>query len=193
MDAVVRSRRLVLIAVAALAVTTSVAAGGCGARPPAEPVGESSRPAGGGGARDPKDAGALDGAAALPSDYRSTFTKLTRARFVSMGHAAGRWDVEVWANEPAQKALAARSRDVAVGAIVVAEHFERSGATGGSSGAAGPVMVMEKRVKGYSPEHGDWRYAVVGSAGQLVKDGVVDACAGCHDDAPMDGLFPLAE
>jgi hypothetical protein len=52
---------------------------------------------------------------------------------------------------------------------------------------------MEKKEKGYATEHGDWRWAVVGSQGQLVKDGVVDACAGCHDDAPMDGLFPVVE
>ncbi len=72
--------------------------------------------------------------------------------------------------------------------MLVEEHFEKSG-----SGGPGPVMVMEKRAKGFSPEHGDWRYTVVGSAGQLVKDGVVDSCAGCHDDAPTDGLFPILE
>jgi hypothetical protein len=128
-----------------------------------------------------------DGAGSLPPDYRSTFTKVNKARFVSSGHAAGRWDVDVWANEPAQKALASGAREVAVGAIVVQEHYEKN------SGLAGPVMVMEKRAKGYAPEHGDWRWAVVGSQGQLVRDGVVESCAGCHDDAPMDGLFPVVE
>ena len=109
-----------------------------------------------------------------------------KARFVSAGHAPGRWDVDLYANEPAQKALASRSRDVPVGAMVVEEHYEKSGA-----GGAGPVMVMEKRAKGFAPDHGDWRYTVVGASGQLVKDGVVESCAGCHDDAPMDGLFPI--
>ena len=71
---------------------------------------------------------------------------------------------------------------------MVQEHFEKSGV-----GGRGPVMVMEKRAKGFSPEHGDWRYTVVGASGQLVKDGVVESCAGCHDDAPMDGLFPIVE
>ena len=122
----------------------------------------------------------------MPADYRTKFAKLNPARFVSSGHAAGRWDVEVYANDPAQKAIAARSRDVPVGAIVVQEHFEKSGA-----GGPGPIMVMEKRAKGYSPEHGDWRYTVVGAGGQLVKDGPVEQCSGCHDDAPMDGLFPI--
>jgi hypothetical protein len=147
----------------------------------------SDKPAGGSG-REPREAGLVDGAGALPGPYRSTFTKVTRARFVSQGHAAGRWEVEVWANEVAAKALASRAREVPVGAIVVEEHYERT-----ERRPAGPVMVMEKRAPGFSPEHGDWRWAVVGSQGQLVKDGVIDQCAGCHDDAPMDGLFPIIE
>ena len=53
--------------------------------------------------------------------------------------------------------------------------------------------VFRVDLKGFAPEHGDWRYTVVGSAGQLVKDGVVDSCAGCHDDAPTDGLFPILD
>jgi hypothetical protein len=110
---------------------------------------------------------------------------VNKDRFVSQGHAAGRWDVDIFANEAGRKALASRSRDVPPGAIVVEEHFER-----GAASTAGPVMVMEKREKGYAPEHGDWRWMVV-AAGRLVKDGVVEQCAGCHDDAPMDGLFPI--
>lgn len=123
----------------------------------------------------------------MPADYRSAFTKVNKARFVSQGHAAGRWEVDIWANESAKKALASRARDVPVGAIVVSEHYERS------PQEQGPVMLMEKMPPGYSKEHGDWRYAVVGSQGQLVKNGVVESCAGCHDDAPMDGLFPIVE
>ncbi|MBX3191467.1 MAG: hypothetical protein KF819_31015 [Labilithrix sp.] len=155
---------------------------------PAGPlVGVSDRPAGGSTTTAARDAGLRDGAGSLPSDYRATFTKVNKVRFVSSGHAAGRWDVDVWANEAAQKALASRAREAPVGAVVVQEHYEKS------SGLAGPVMVMEKRAQGYAPEHGDWRWAIVGSQGQLVRDGVVDSCAGCHDDAPMDGLFPIVE
>lgn len=115
---------------------------------------------------------------------------MNKARFVSTGHATGRWEVDVWANDIAQKALAARAREVPVGAVVVEEHFERSTA---ADKARGPVMVMEKRPPGFSKEHGDWRWAVVGSQGQLVKDGTIESCAGCHDDAPMDGLFPIVD
>jgi hypothetical protein len=134
-----------------------------------------------------RDAGAVDGASALPGDYQKTFTKLNDVRFVSKGHATGRWDVDVYANALGAEALAKQAREAPVGAIVVQEHFEKSGSRG-----PGPVMVMEKRAKGYAPTHGDWRWTVVGAGGQLVRDGVVESCAGCHDDAaPMDGLFPI--
>ena len=86
------------------------------------------------------------------------------------------------------------------GAIVVQEHYELRGGDGplaeGAGEAekpAGPIMVMEKKPAGYASDHGDWRWAVVGSQGQLVRDGVIESCAGCHDDAPMDGLFPIVE
>lgn len=184
MDALIRRRRLLLTI--ALATTFAAACvrggGGTGA-----PVGTSDRAPAGIGTKDIKDAGVVDGAGSLPLGYRTAFAKVNKARFVSQGHAAGRWEVDIYANEAAQKALAARSREVPVGAVVVEEHFEKT------DKAAGPVMVMEKKEKGFSPEHGDWRWAVVGSQGQLVKDGIVDSCAGCHDDAPMDGLFPVVE
>jgi hypothetical protein len=136
------------------------------------------------------DGGLVDGAASLPGAYRASFVKVNKGRLVSQGHAAGRWEVEIWANDLAAKALSARSRQVPAGAIVVEEHFER---TSDGSRPQGPIMVMEKRPDGFSKEHGDWRWAVVGSQGQLVKDGVIESCAGCHDDAPMDGLFPVVE
>lgn len=151
-------------------------------------MGVSDRTAASSSGKHVRDAGMRDGAGSLPAGYRTTFAKVNKARFVSQGHAAGRWNVDVWANEAARTALATRAREVPVGAAIVEEHFER-----GEGSAAGPIMVMEKREKGYAPDHGDWRYVVVGSAGQLVRDGVVDQCAGCHDDAPMDGLFPIVD
>jgi len=166
----------------------------CAGRDRGPAVGVSAKTAGGRSSRDAGDVGIIDGTAALPSNYRATFAKVNKARFVSQGHAPGRWDVDVWANEIAQKALAARARDVPPGAIVVQEHFERSALDPSSSpDMKGPIMVMEKRPPGFSNEHGDWRWAVIGSRGQLVRDGVIEQCAGCHDDAPMDGLFPIVE
>jgi hypothetical protein len=183
-DALLRRRRLFLTAALAVSFAAACVRGGAGG---GAPVGASTRAPAGGGATPIKDAGLVDGAGSLPVGYRTTFAKVNKARFVSQGHAAGRWEVDVYANEVAQKALAARAREVPPGAVVVQEHFEKT------DKAAGPVMVMEKKEKGFSADHGDWRWAVVGSQGQLVRDGVVESCAGCHDDAPMDGLFPIVE
>ena len=177
MDAFIRGWRLLLIAF--------VACGG----PARDPVGTSDRtttrttPS-----ASAPDGGSVNGAASLPAGYRTTFSRLNKSRMVSVGHAAGRWEVDLYANEAAAKAIASRAKDVPVGAIVVEEHFERA-----EGRPAGPVMVMEKKEKGFSPEHGDWRWVVIGSSGALVKDGVVESCASCHDASPMDGLFPLTE
>lgn len=186
MDADVRRWRPLLIACAAAAL---VACGGAGG---GRAVGVSERAPGGSASRDggagAGEAPALSGAELLPPGYRTAFAKVNRARLVSLGHAGGRWEVDVYANEAAAAALAARSRDVPVGAIVVEEHFERA-----DGKPPGPVMMMEKREKGYAPRHGDWRFVVVGANGRGVKDGPVESCASCHDDAPMDGLFPIVE
>lgn len=184
MDVVVRGWRLLLIAAALVGPFAAASCAGASGEPSA--VGVSERPRTSGSRGDTLDGGARDGAAALPRGYRETFAKVNRARFVSQGHATGRWEVDVYANDAGAQALATRARDVPVGAMVVEEHFER-----GEGKGAGPVMLMEKRERGYSPEHGDWRYVVVGSTGQLVSDGVVASCAGCHDEAPGDGLFPI--
>ena len=186
MDAITRGRRLLLTG--AVPLMSACAALACAARTSGPLAGTSDRPSGGATPKSSHDAGAVDGASALPGDFRARLTKVNKARFVSAGHAAGRWDVDVYANELALKALSIRSRDVPVGAMVVEEHFEKGGA-----GGPGPVMVMEKRARGYAPDHGDWRWTVVGAAGQLVKDGIVESCVGCHDDAPMDGMFPIVE
>lgn len=146
-------------------------------------MGTSDRPAGG-RPRDGGAAGLQDAAGALPADYRA-FGKL-RPRFVSRGHVFDRWEVDLYANEAAREAIRTRSRAVPPGAIVVAEHFERS-----EGRPPGPILVMEKKAPGFAKEHGDFRWAIIGSQGQLVQDGVIESCAGCHDDSPMDGFFPL--
>jgi hypothetical protein len=162
---------------------------GCGARSTGSQIGVSDRHPSRSASTESADGGVIDGAAWLPASYRTSFTKVNKGRFVSLGHASGRWEVDVWANEPALAALAARSRDVPVGAIVVEEHFERRP---DAVHQPGPIMMMEKRA-GIEAAHGGWRWVVVGSRGQLVKEGVVESCAGCHDDSPMDGLFPIIE
>jgi hypothetical protein len=109
--------------------------------------------------------------------------RLNTTRFTSRGHAGGRWDVDVYANRAGADALAAGGRVVGVGSVYVEEHFEKG------DGGAGPIMMMEKRAPGFDAEHGDWRYVVVGSRGNVLKDGVEASCAGCHGDAPGDHVF----
>jgi hypothetical protein len=184
MAALVRDRRVLLNALAALALAGAVLGPSvaCGPGTKGGPVGLSTAARGGG----PRDAagggGALATDAGLP-DYHATFTKVTAERFVSQGHAAGRFEVDVWANEAGKSALADQHGTVPVGAAIVMEHWE--------GGKRGPIMMMEKREAGFDPEHGDWRWLVVGSSGAVVKEGKIDSCAGCHGDAPFDHLFRL--
>jgi hypothetical protein len=112
-------------------------------------------------------------------------TRVSGARFLSKGHAGGRWDADVYANRAGAEALGAPDRPIPVGAVYVEEHFEKGDA------GAGPMMMMEKRAAGFDAERGDWRYVVVGARGDVVKDGVVESCAGCHGDAPRDHVFRL--
>ena len=119
----------------------------------------------------------------LPLDFRTSMTKVNPSRFLSRGHAGGRWDVDVYADPAGAEALRGEKWPVSVGARFVEEHFERS------DGGAGPVMMIEKRPPGYDPARGDWRYVAVGSHGDVVKDGIVESCAGCHGEAPGDHVF----
>ncbi|MDB4993695.1 MAG: hypothetical protein JWM74_1127 [Myxococcaceae bacterium] len=192
MDPVLRSRRLLLtafaLAASALAGTSAVAC--AGARGSGTPVGVSTASHGHG---ERPDDGGLDGSrrgAGLPADFKTKngYTKVNRTRFVSNGHAAGRWDVDIYVSTSAKEAYASAAGEVPVGARLVKEHFERAGAADASD-PTGPIMMMEKMEKGFDPDHGDWRYVVVNSAGAVVEDGRVESCAGCHDDAPHDHIF----
>ncbi len=151
----------------------------CGGRAPG-PVGLSN-----GGHPEPGSAAhAAEGthaAVEIPADFRAKLTKMNRARFVSKGHAAGRYEVDIYADDVAKTGYAAANGELPVGARFIKEHFEGA--------KPGPIMMMEKRAKGFDPEHGDWRYVIVSSTGQLVKDGKAESCAGCHDDAPHDHVF----
>jgi hypothetical protein len=115
-------------------------------------------------------------------------THVSGARFLSKGHAGGRWDADVYANDAGAAALGVERGEVPAGARFVEEHFERS-----DGGAAGPIMMMEKRAPGFDPGGGDWRYVTVGARGDVVKDGVVESCAGCHGEAPGDHVFRVGE
>ena len=194
MDAVARRRCLLLIPARAfvLASAVSLVFAGCGARRSGGPVGVSTA-APGAGARaggEGPDAGAKRAGAGIPADFRTIFTRVNRARFVSKGHAAGRWDVDVYVSSAGKDAFGLERGDFPVGTQIIEEHFERA-RTGAE--ATGPVMMMEKRARGFDPEHGDWRFVVVGAGGDVVKDGAIESCRGCHDDAPRDHVFRVTE
>jgi len=121
----------------------------------------------------------------VPADFRTSMTHLSAARFLSRGHAGGRWDAEVYADPAGADALRGEHWPVPVGARFVEEHFERSDA------GAGPVMMMEKRPPGYDAARGDWRYVAVTARGEVVKDGILESCAGCHGEAPGDHVFRM--
>ncbi len=151
--------------------------------PPLDPVGTSDKAR---TAPKPKvEAKVANGA---PKDLRDGVTAVP-GRFTSLGHAGGRWEYTLLANDDGRAAFEGKVREAKVGAKILMEHVERP------SGDKGPTMAMEKREKGFDPEHGDWRYVVVGAAGNLVFDGKSERCWGCHDDAPQgrDHLFPSHE
>jgi hypothetical protein len=185
MDAVFRSRRLLLIALGA-AVCHEL---GCAVAGPRDPVGASRSTV-----DDHRDSGTVDAgtpSSPIPSDFRTALAKKNHARFLSRGHGVGHWDAEVYASRDAEEAWAHDRGTVAVGARFVAEHFERGTAV------AGPLYMMEKREAGYDTTHGDWRYVVVSTrsadkpavVSTVVKDGPLEACATCHADAPHDHVF----
>lgn len=135
----------------------------------------------------PVDAGVEAGPSVSPelASYKTTMQKLTAARVPSVGHASGRWDIDVWCNESGCDAL---TKGVAPkeGAAFAVEHTERA-----ATPIPGPVYFMEKKAPGYAPTHGDFRYVVVGARGGLVFDGPGGMCAECHDEAPRERLFPV--
>ena len=167
---------------AALTVALVSVLVGCPA-PPREPVGTSDKPR---AIVKPKEAPKPSNAP--PADLRAGVTPIP-GKWASLGHTAGRWEYTLSANDAGRAALEGKVAEAAVGAKIVMEHTERG------SGEKGPTMVLEKRAKGFDPEHGDFRYVIVGKSGALVFDGTTERCWGCHDDAPhgFDHVFPPQE
>ena len=223
MDAVVRSRRILLtagsgsassagsagsgfhafraltiglaIGLALLAASSAMLVAGCAAKKPDGAI----------GASDPRayakaaslDAGTDGGPIALSAEltgYRTTMTKVTTTSVPSVGHAAGRFDIDVYCNKSGCDALLGDAP--AVGSLYAVEHAEHSEQhydrdASSPKRPSGPIYFMEKKPAGYATGRGDWRYVVIGSAGSVVADGPTDSCADCHDEAPKDRIFPV--
>jgi hypothetical protein len=167
----VRGWRLFLIALAA-----------CGPREPMPIVGTSSVGASG-------SASAADAAApvpaALPSDFRTSFTRVGRARFVSRGHLDDRFAVDVYANAGAMSAFKSDVVSFPPGAMLVKEQFDKTVAGDRPAG----ILAMEKREAGFDPDNGDWRWIVVSAKGEIVKEGKIEQCAACHRESKHDFVF----
>ena len=158
----------------------------CAGQEAVSPVGVSSAGARSGAAA--ADAAASDAPAVsspLAPDFRATFTKVNRARFISRGHLQDRFAVDIFVNTVGRDAYVAAGGDVPVGTVLVKEHFERN--VGGERPSG--LFVMTKREAGYDVANGDWRWTVIGVRGEVVKDGKIESCIQCHADAPHDRIF----
>jgi hypothetical protein len=161
-----------------------IACAACGPRDAAPLVGTSS-------ARGEERAHAPDAAApptapAIPRDFRTTFTKASRSRFVSRGHLQDRFTVDVYMNATAASAFTGTAA-FPPGAMLVKEQFDR--ATGAPAGA----LAMEKREPGYDVDASDWRWIAIGTRGELLREGKIDACAACHRESSHDFVFRVVD
>lgn len=165
---------------------------GCGSSPPA-PATPATKAAPTAKAADAESVyGPLD----VGANYAS-FERLTTTPFLSQAHGS-RW-VDVYVNAIGAKAYLA-STEIPVGTIVVKTSWIDQG--GKPSTTAGPIFVMEKRAPGYSPEHGDWYYAIHWATAPAKFGGpmfwrghspkVAYCNEGCHDyyDRGLGGLVP---
>lgn len=126
-------------------------------------------------------------AAVLPADFRASFAKLGRARFMSRGHLDDRFAVDVYGNAAAQAAFKSDTTPFAPGAMLVKEQFDRT-VTGDRPAG---ILAMEKREAGFDPANGDWRWIVLSPRGELVREGKIEKCAGCHRDSKHDFVFAI--
>jgi hypothetical protein len=131
---------------------------------------------------------------AIPADYKTTMQRVGSGRFFSRGHAAGRFDAEVYATDSARASLATANGDFQVGARFVEAHFEKPSSLmptpPSAEQAPGPLFMMQKMPKGFDADHGDWKFVALSSTGELVAQGKIESCVGCHDDAMHDHVFP---
>jgi hypothetical protein len=133
------------------------------------------------------------------ADY-ATYKRLTDQPFLSLVHG-NRW-VDVFVNDIGAAAYESTG-DIPVGTVVVKTSW--IGVDGAPSNIAGPIFVMQKRAKGYAPEHDDWWYAIHWAdpppadrkklGGPIYwrgKSKRAEYCSDCHDsyDRSLGGLIP---
>jgi hypothetical protein len=195
-----------------LALLLLAACGGSTAKPgsPGDGAKDGSRAAGqaGGGAAGSKGSKGSQGSPGsedafgpleVGADYAS-YRRVTDEMFRSLVHG-NRW-VHVYVNEIGVQPYL-DSGEIPVGTIIVKTSVQN--VDGRPSDIEGPIFVMEKRAKGYAPEHGDWWYAIHWAnpppqeaarfGGPFYWRGRsqrVEYCWKCHDDYvnSLGGLIP---
>jgi hypothetical protein len=133
------------------------------------------------------------------ADYR-TYRRLTDRPFRSLDH--GNRFVHVYVNAIGAEAYL-DAGDIPAGTVIVKTSVQN--VDGQPSDIEGPIFVMEKRAKGYAPEHADWWYAIHWASpppeematykGPIYWRGRsprVAYCWKCHDDYvnSLGGLVP---
>jgi hypothetical protein len=153
------------------------------------------RPAAPASAR-PADPESVYGPLEVGADYAS-YRRLTDRPFLSAVHG-DRW-VDVYVNEIGADAYLSGG-PIPVGTVVVKTSWQAAGDQ--PSQTPGPIFVMEKRARGYAPDHDDWWYAIhwaAPPAGSKFKpmywrgaSPKAEYCTDCHDtyDRGLGGLVP---
>jgi hypothetical protein len=120
------------------------------------------------------------------ADEISGYRQVGKA-FVSRGHFAGRWRVQIAVNDIAAPTYGdlAPSSHFAAGSVLVKTHFDAE------SGAAGPIFARIKREPGFFPGGDDWEYVALTASFQVEERGPLAFCARCHAEAVADGTFAL--
>jgi hypothetical protein len=129
---------------------------------------------------------------AAPKPAEALGVDLEKARpvgrsFVSQGHFAGRWTVDVAVDalaEPVYMTLNGSSR-FPLGSLLVKRHRVATPPT------PGPVFAMIKREAGYFASGGDWEYIVLDAEGALEIRGKLERCSRCHVEGNGDWAFGL--
>jgi hypothetical protein len=99
----------------------------------------------------PMDDGAIFGPLAVGADYAS-YVKMNTTPVPSETHG-GRL-VDTYVNTVGAAAYLDDDAEVPVGAVIVKTSVDAT------THETGPLFVMEKRLAGFDPDHGDWSYAI---------------------------------
>jgi hypothetical protein len=104
-----------------------------------------------------------------------------RTGFLGPAHAGEEGFREIYVNNIG-RAVSTGSADFPypVGTIIVKEAYMNEG---GMKGMLGAVTIMIKRGSNYDPSHNNWEYMMVSPENEIMRQGKVEGCTGCHANA----------